>query len=171
MQYQKQNQFWNELVQLKVDICYLNLICRDADNFDFWVKMTLATTSCLSLGFWTQFSEYGFVWGLIIAISQVGSAIQHLLPYERRRNVILNADRDFTELFLDSQKHLENMHDSKISESGIGKKLNDLRAKKADLGNWHFKSIILPEIEKFHKIASRVADDFFRLHYPHKFNN
>ncbi|KJU85539.1 hypothetical protein MBAV_002268 [Candidatus Magnetobacterium bavaricum] len=99
-----QKRYWAELTQLRVHIDYLDIYLEKTVERDKWIDIIAAVTSSSSIALWAIWQEWKFVWGFIIAVSQVITAIKDLLPYKRRVKMINGLMYDLEDILHDCEK-------------------------------------------------------------------
>jgi len=95
-----QNKYWRELDQLKVHVFYLENYLERTITIDRYINMFLATAASGSIASWVVWKDYSFLWGSIIAFSQVVNAIKSYLPYKKRLKALQGITNDLESLFL-----------------------------------------------------------------------
>jgi hypothetical protein len=81
--HRQQNLYWNQIIELKVEAGY---ICRyrDAVGRKVTALATLkAVASSGGIAAWAIWREYAFLWGTIIAASQVADALKEVFPFTK----------------------------------------------------------------------------------------
>lgn len=76
--------YWNLLKELKVHVLYLQNYATNQYRLDRGVDIFLAVASSSSIAGWALWKDYQAVWAVVIALSQVVTAVKPLLPYKRR---------------------------------------------------------------------------------------
>jgi hypothetical protein len=69
-------------------------------NYDRWLNMFLAVMANGSIASWVVWKEYSFIWGLLIALSQLINAIKVYLPYQKRLKNLESITKELETLFL-----------------------------------------------------------------------
>lgn len=161
----QQSRYWNEMTQLKGHIFYLSHHCRRADGVDFWIKCLTAVASSGSIAGWAIWRSYGFVWGLVIAISQVINATKQYLPYESRRKATNDACKDLEGLFIKAESDWYYVSEGLLTDEQIHKKTIGLKKAKADIVKKHMSSLVLPRNRTYQRRAAKDAEDYFQTVY------
>jgi hypothetical protein len=162
---EQQTRYWNEMVQLKVHIFYLSYHCRSADQRDFWLNCVTAVASSGSIAGWAIWESYGFVWGFVIAISQVIMAVKHLLPYAARKAATNNACKDLERQFIKAESDWYNVAEGMLTEEEIHRKTMAIKKGKLDTANKHLSAMVLPRKENYVCGAAKDAEDYFNALY------
>jgi hypothetical protein len=66
--------------------------------------MFLAIVGCGSIAGWMVWTEYSYVWAVIVAISQVVNAVKGFLPYSKRIDGLSKQENELGALF-EKMKH------------------------------------------------------------------
>ena len=75
-----QEKYWRYMVQIKAWIFYLDLYAEDSYKWDKRINIFGAIASSTSIAAWTIWSQLSYVWSVIIAVSQVLTAIKSFMP-------------------------------------------------------------------------------------------
>ena len=160
-----QERYWNLLVQMKVHGIYLNRYHGETVKIERYLLCFLAICSSSSIGAWAIFKEYAFVWGFIIAVSQVISAIQHHLPYKRRLKALSSWSYDHEKLVIDMEHDWHVVSIGDISDIQIQKKITGFRSQALEREKKHIESDSLPSNERLLTQAESDATKYFMAHY------
>ncbi len=79
-----QARYWNPFVQLKRDAAYIGRYHAADEAVDRWLDILSAIASSSSIGAWAIWRDHAPVWAIIIAASQMLTAIRAYLPYKAR---------------------------------------------------------------------------------------
>jgi hypothetical protein len=87
--HRQQQLYWAQMVELKVAACYIRHY-RDYLGKRVTALGTLrAIASSGSIAAWALWKEYAFVWGAIIAASQVVDALKDVFPFTKRHKAAI----------------------------------------------------------------------------------
>ncbi len=167
----QQTRYWNEMTQLKAHIFYLSYHCRRADRVDFWIKCVTAVASSSSIAGWVIWQSYGFVWALIIAVSQVITATKQYLPYESRSKETNDASKDLENLFIRAESDWYYVAEGSLSDEDIHKKMIVLKKGKADIVRKRMASRMLPRNDTYELNAAKDTEVYFQTLYFDGENN
>ena len=105
-----QRRFWQEFVDLKRDSFYIGFYHRKTETIDRFLSGFSAITSSAAVAGWILWHEsvtvlgvvidFRIVWGAIIMISQVITAVKEYLPYKKRLNSLSTMSNDLNSLAL-----------------------------------------------------------------------
>lgn len=104
-----QEKFWRELDQLKIHTIYAGRYYEKTVRIDRWINMFLAVASSVSIGGWAIWKQYEFAWALIIATSQVFTAIKSYLPYSKRMKALSSLSGELESICLSMENHWFNI--------------------------------------------------------------
>src|SRR3989442_4975515 len=124
-----QEQYWKELYELEVHANYIELYHQKSERWDNAINTFSAITSSSSIAGWVIWQQYSFVWGGIIALSQVISAIKMFLPYKARVNSLPRLLHELEEIFIDAERDWYKVSEGHLTEEQIHKLLFQVREK------------------------------------------
>lgn len=166
-----QERFWKEFHHLKTQVIFLQELLLEAERNERLIKIIIAITSSASIGAWTVWKEWAWLWGAIIAGSQVFSAIHPYLPYKDRLKMYSSVLRDFEKLFIDAEHQWQLVADGSLSARQINKERTLLQKKKGDILNKHMPNSVFPSNPKIASLAEREATNYFSCYYPQDDDN
>ena len=161
-----QERFWKEFHQLKVQVIYVQELLLEAERKERVAKMAIAITSSASIGAWVVWKELAWLWGAIIAGSQVFSAIYPHLPYKERLKTYSSVLRDLEKLFIDAEHKWQSVADGSLNAQKINAERTLLHKKKGDILNKHMPSGVFPSSSKIQDRAESEAANYFSYYYP-----
>jgi len=161
-----QERFWKEFHQLKVQVVYVQELLLEAERNERVAKMAIAITSSASIGAWVVWKELAWLWGAIIAGSQVFSAIYPHLPYKERLKTYAAVLRDLERLFIDAEHKWQSVADGSLSVQKINAERTLLNKKKGDILNKYMPSSVFPASSKIQDRAENEAANYFSYYYP-----
>ena len=125
-----QSQYWKEMYQLKVHIAFIELLLERSERADRGLKMFLAVASSSSIGAWVIWTHLSWVWGAIIAGSQVVNAIIQYLPYKNRIKAYSSLLNELEEIMIQCEFKWHAIADGRMAESEINEARFDIRSSK-----------------------------------------
>jgi hypothetical protein len=161
-----QERYWSELYQLKVHINYIELYTADSNKIDQMMKIVLAISSSASIGAWAVWRDLSFVWGSVIASSQIIVAIKPYLPFKARLKAYSSILHELTELFIHSEANWYEIASGVRDEKAINKALTTLRLQKQKILKKYLVSEIIPDNQKKAQKAEERALAYFSCFYP-----
>lgn len=160
-----QEHFWKEFYQLKAHVNYVELHLGRTEMIDRGVKIFLALTSSGSIAAWVVWKDYAFLWGLIIAASQVVNVIRGHLPYKERLKALSGLLGDLEELGLYVEMKWLEIAEGNLTEQEITKCLSDVRSRKLKAAKKHFPATAIPDNEGFLEKAEKDAKTSLEVFY------
>src|SRR5579863_5193706 len=101
--HRQQQLYWAQMVELKVAACYIRYY-RDYLGKRVTALGTLrAVASSGSIAAWALWKEYAFVWGAIIAVSQVVDALKDVFPFTKKHKAAIDHAITLASIFIDAQ--------------------------------------------------------------------
>lgn len=163
-----QERYWKELFQLKVHVNYLDIYLEKTEKFENSINIFLAITSSSSICGWVIWQKYGFVWAIIIAASQLVTAIKMYLPYKQRLKILSGLIHEFEELLHYCELKWYDVSEGKLTEEEIHNLQFEIRKRKNRSLKKHVGSTTLPEKNKYFEMALESANTYFDNFYPIK---
>jgi hypothetical protein len=123
----QRQQYWNELQDLRMDATYIRLY---RDSLGRWVTglgVLKAITSCAGIAAWVIWKEYAFIWGAIIAASQVADALKDVFPFAKKHKAASEHAMMLDSIFIDVQLEWESIKSDRWKDSEVMKRLHGLR--------------------------------------------
>ena len=161
-----QARFWKEFHQLKVQVIFVQQLLLEAERNERFAKMAIAVTSSASIGAWAIWRELAWLWGAIIAGSQVFSVIYPHLPYKDRLKTYSSILRDLERLFIDAEHKWQSVADGSLSIQKINAERTLLHKKKDEILNKHLTISTFPSNPKIAERAESEAANYFAYYYP-----
>lgn len=159
------NRYWVELVELKVMI-YYHIHLRRWDNFwDILTKIIPAIAASAGIAAWIVDNNYGYYWAIIIVLAHLVSAIQHLFPFEIRRNKTFELAFELSKIYLMLEKDWERIMVGILTREDISKILFDAKKKIIDIEHKLLPAIIIPQYKFLTRAAIKDAEKYFSARY------
>ena len=152
------------MVELKVASSYIRLY---RDYLGKWVTrigVIKAVASTSSIAAWAIWKDYAFVWGAIIAVSQVLDALKDVFPVTKRYKAASEHAVALDSLFIDAQLEWESIFSGTYSDAQINTRLHKLRKLQHDAEVRSFKDG-LPTRPDLFRSAETEAEAFFTNTY------
>jgi len=161
-----QERYWKELYQLRVHVNYLEIYLEKTEWCDKGVNVFLAVTSSSSICGWAIWNKFGFIWGLIIATSQLLNAIKIFLPYRNRLKALPKILQEFEELLVLYEMKWFDVAEGKLTKKEINELQFDIRKRKTQSMRKHLGTSTLPPKDKYFIEAKELANIHIRNFYP-----
>jgi hypothetical protein len=165
-----QQHYWKEFYRLKVHINYIELMLAKTESTDRGIKIFTAITSSSSIGAWIIWKDYAFIWGVLIAASQVLNAIRQYLPYKERLRSYSGLLNELEEIFLGVESRWLEIANGDCSLASISKALSDLRLRRYKAFKKHLPNTTIPEEREVTNKAEEKALAYFNNFYTEENN-
>ncbi len=160
-----QIRFWQEIVQLRVHIFYLEQYHISAERYEKWINIFLAIVSNGSIAAWAIWQKYPFAWALLIGLSQVFNAIRPYLPFQVRSKTISKINLELKDLALHAERKWYAVSEGLLTSEQIHEETMDIKERKSKMESTFFGSSPLPHKDAFLKNAEDQAKVYFRSNY------
>ena len=156
--------YWNELTALKGAACYMS---RYRDRLGRWVValgMLKAIASCGSIAAWAIWKEYSFLWGLIIALSQVADALRDVFPFAKKQKAASDYASALNSLFIDAQLEWDVICANSRTPAEMMNHLHSLRKLQLEAERQSFPSGVAAD-ESLRLVAKQDAENYLKSTY------
>ncbi len=159
-------QYWKQMTELKGHIYYLQHYAADLDWWDNTINIVLAVASNGSIAAWVVWKEWVYVWPVVIAISQLMTAVRPFFPFKQRQRMIMGLRDAFQIIFLDMEDDWCDVSRGQLTEQELHNHIKKYKCKINKAEQEHLKDHLLPKRPKG-KIdeARKEADTYFRYYY------
>jgi hypothetical protein len=161
-----QKQYWREVYQLKVHINIVEMLLESSEKIDRTLKIILAVSASTSIGAWALWSHLSWVWGSVIASSQVITAINPFLPYRGRISSYAALLHELEELMIEAELAWHGIAEGERTKAEINKARFRIRAQKLKALKKHLGGSTIPNSDQIAAKAEDTANDYFRTFYP-----
>ncbi|MPM63545.1 hypothetical protein SDC9_110425 [bioreactor metagenome] len=153
------------MVQLKAWMFYLDEYTDDSYKWDKRINIFLAITSSSSIAAWAIWNKYGFVWALLIALSQVVTAIKPQLPFSKRLETLCKISNQLQILFNKADYNWYKVSNGELAEEQINDLLFELKKQYIDTIGKTLEADPLPENGQFKAVADTKTEKYFQDTY------
>jgi len=160
----QQQLYWQEIIKLKVASLY---ICRYRDHLGRWVTglgVLKAIASSVSIAAWAIWQKYSFIWGFVIAISQIADALKDVFPFAKKYKAAAQHAITLDVLFIDAQLEWDNIFSGKYTNDQISTRLHKLRRLEHDAERQNFPDGLARKPSLF-DLAEQDAATYFSITY------
>lgn len=133
--------------------------------------MFLAIMSSGSIASWAIFKEYSFIFGSLIAMSQVLSAVKSYLPFAKRLKSLQGITNDLETLFLEMENEWYNVSVGKLTEEQIHKSYMRYKNKKHQIMQKYLGASPLPTNRTLMEKAEHDVNLYFKTFYSEETAN
>lgn len=155
-----QGRYWKVMVHLQVHIYYLAAYLLRFQRVERRIGYFLAIAASASIGGWAVWQKYWLVWALVIAASQVLNAIRHILPYQKRVEVLQGVLPELNRLLLDAERGFYDVSQGLITDQAIHNQTIEIKARKSDVVD-RLDECAFGDCVKYMSIAERKAARYF----------
>jgi hypothetical protein len=152
--------YWNLLKELKVHVLYLQGYATAQYRWDRGVDIFLAIASSSSIAGWALWRDYQAIWAIIIALSQVMTAIKPLLPYKKRLAALTSLGDEISKLSLAAERDWYFVAEGVWAAEKIHTKWADLKDKSFAAERKCLNGLTLP-VDKAALEAAQVEADLY----------
>ncbi len=160
-----QKQYFNQLTQTKERIFYILEYIQDCEAWNWRINIFLALTSNASIGAWAVWQELKLIWAIIIALSQVITAIKPLLRSEKRLKFLYPLRRELELIYLDMEKNWYDVSSGNLTEQEIHESTCEFRRKIEEASYGNLKNNSLTENNRFIKKAKSKNEVYFENNF------
>lgn len=157
-----QERYWTQMTQFKYSLCYLAVHFARSVRRNRSIKIGVAIASASSIAAWAVWAECSFVWGFIIAAGQVVSAVNDILPYQKRIKELAELQPRLNAVYIEVERQWFSVANGSLSESEI----NNLCYKQMQawdkIDQEYFREDMLPRIEECVILAEKEKNIYFK---------
>jgi hypothetical protein len=162
--HRQQQLYWNQVIELKVAAAYIR---RYRDDLGRWVT-GLATVKAIassgSIAAWAIWKEYAFLWGMIIAASQVADALKDVFPFTKTHKAASEHTITLGSLLIDAQLEWESIFSGRYTNEQITNRRYKLMKLQHDAERHNFPHGLATKASLFAE-AQQEAKDYFTATY------
>jgi hypothetical protein len=159
--HRQQDLYFNELFQLKVQCEYIR---RYRKILSAWVTrfaIVRAVASSGSIGGWVIWRDLAFLWGSVIAVSQVSDALKDAIPYTARNKAATALLMDLNSLFIEALFEWESVFAATLTTEEMTERRRKLMELRHELEWKHFPTGDLPSKPALLALAEQDAITYF----------
>ena len=152
------------MIELKVAVSYIRLY---RDYLGKWVAglgTLRAIASSGSIAAWALWKDYAFVWGVIIAASQVLDALKDVFPFTKKHKAASAHTITLGGIFIDAQLEWENIFSGRYTDDQIMNRRHKLMKLQHDAERTSFPDGLATRDSLFAQ-AQQEAKDYFAATY------
>jgi hypothetical protein len=153
--------YWAFYTRTKFELFYFNEYLNNSYQWLRSLEAFLAAASCGSIAAWAVWDEIPYVWGVIIAVSQVVTAVKQYLPYGKRIQALNNLLPRLDMLVNRIDHEWLHVDKGEFTDDKINDIIFTFRRECADLSNEYLNGVYFPERENLRKAAQVKAESFF----------
>jgi hypothetical protein len=136
--HRQQKLYWDKMFELRVEVSYIRLYRNSLHKRVTALAALKAIASCAGIAAWVVWRQYAFVWGAIIAASQVADALKDVFPFAKRHRAAAELALTLENLFIDVQLEWEGVFSGGYSDDETMNRLHRLRKLKLEVEKRNF---------------------------------
>jgi hypothetical protein len=153
--------YWDFYTRTRFELAYFSAYLNDSYRWLRLLEAFLAAASCGSIAAWAVWNELPLLWGVIIAVSQVITAVKQYLPYGKRIQA-LNGLIPRLDAVVGRIDHAWfRVNGGELADAQINDLIFGFRRECADLSNKHLADVYFPEREDLKRAAQAETECFF----------
>ncbi len=150
-----QRHYWKTFVNLKRDAIYINRYQAQVERTERGINIFSAVASSSAIALWAVWQRYPLLWAAVIAAAQVLAAVKPHLPYRARLTALSKLGAELEALALAAETDWLKVSRGTMDEDEAYRLAMDLKRKKQQATQRHFKGTSLPEDKRLLAMASR----------------
>ena len=153
------------MVQIKAWIYYLDIYVEKSFLWDRRIKVFGAVASSSSIAAWTIWKEWSYIWGVIIAVSQVLTAIKDYFPFGRRLKILKPFIDELIILYIKIEYDWFKVAEGEVTEKEINQLLFDYKKQFSEIESKYLNEEILIENLEYRNLADQKVTKYFENNF------
>jgi hypothetical protein len=162
--HRQQQLYWNQMVELKVAAGYIRRYRDDVGKRVTALGTLKAIASSGGIAAWAIWRDYAFLWGAIIAASQLADALKDVFPFTKIHKAASEHAISLNSMFIDAQLEWENIFSGRYTDEQIMNRRHKLMKLQHEAERKNFPHG-LTEKELYVVEAEREAQQYFSATY------
>lgn len=160
-----QEKYWNYMVQTKASVYYLDIYAENTYKSERNINIFCAIASSASIAAWATWTELAYVWGFIIAASQVLTTVKEFFPYAKRLKMLKQFDDQMKIMYLNMEQEWFRVAEGELTEAEINTLLFMYKKKVVELESINLNEQILIEKIGYAKEADKRCCEYFEKNF------
>lgn len=160
-----QEKYWNYLVQIKAWIFYLDIYAEKSFKWDRRINILGAIASSSSIAAWAIWKELSYIWALIIALSQVLTAIKDYFPFGRRLKALKPFIDELKILYIRMEYDWFKVSEGELTEKEINQLLFNYKKEFSEIETKYLKEEILVENLDYKELADQKVVKYYENNF------
>ena len=156
-----QQQYWNQLSQFKFELCYFAAQFAKYVSINRKIKIGVAVSSSVAIAAWATCASLSFWWGLIIAVGQVVSTVNAILPYQKRIEELSEMRPKLNALYISAEEKWFEVAEGKLSSEEINELSYKQLAEWEKINQMYFREDALPKDDSCESQAEEEKNTYF----------
>ncbi|MGO5023454.1 hypothetical protein ACTQ4E_10215 [Lawsonibacter sp. LCP25S3_G6] len=157
-----QERYWRQITQFKFELCYLANHFAEYVKINREIKIGVAVASSSAIAAWAIWTELSFVWGLIIVVGQVVSAINEVLPYQQRIKDIAEMQSRLNAIYIPAEQKWFDVSNGYLSEPEINDLYYQQLKEWEEIDQEYFTTDALPKNDRCATLAEDEKNRYFK---------
>lgn len=153
--------YWRYMVQIKAWQFYLEAYTERAYRWDRGINVFVAVVSSTSIAGWAIWNQFSYVWGVLIAVMQVLTAIKSFLPFGQRLQTLPALQGAIASVYNKIEYNWYQVYSGTAADETINQMIYEFRSQLSEIESSHMKDLILPERSDIKKNADKRAETYF----------
>lgn len=160
-----QEKYWNYMVQTKSSVFYLDIYAEKIYKVERNINIFCAIASSASIAAWAVWTEWAYIWGFIIAISQVLTAVKEFFPHARQLKMIKQFVEEMKFIYINMEQEWFRVAEGELTENEINNLLFMHKKKVVELESKYLNENMLIENAEYAKEAGKKCDEYFEKNF------
>lgn len=160
-----QHNYWSFMIQLKAWTYYLDIYAEKSYKWDRTINVYGAIASSTSIAGWVIWSQWSQVWALIIAISQVLTAIKIYLPFDKRLKVLRPFAEEVKSLYIRVEHDWYKVAEGELTPGEINTLLFNYHKEFNEIESKYSQEEMLLDRSGYMEEADRRANVYLKNHF------
>lgn len=160
-----QETYWKKLTQNKYALYYFDAHFFRCIKIDRSIKIFCAIASSTAIAAWATWQKLSFLWGLIIVISQVVTAVNEVLPYKKRIKDLSDLRSELTPIYNNMEKSWHDVANGSLTEDEINELCYSYINQWNQIDDKYFKSDALPQLKKCRETAEVAKELYYETNF------
>jgi hypothetical protein len=160
-----QERYWRRLTDKRYQLIYINEYYDRCVRLQRMINIFLAFSTSGAIAAWAIWKEYPVIWALVIAASQVITAIKPYLPYEKRIDGIFDVISQFSVICNELEAKWFYVAKGTMSEEEINELYYNFEKRWTDIESKTLKGDSIKANEKIAAIANVKKEKYFSYQF------
>lgn len=170
------NTYWNDMVQLKAQVLYLDLLTQKANKFNEVMNISMLLASIVCITGWSgllivryystretiSFETIMGIWTILVHIGIIGYTI---LNFPHRLRCLCALQNDYDILYHEAEQKWFDIANGKLAANEVIESTHRIRERKTTSLVKRLQETTLPHRPKEHYIAQQMAHGYFERHF------
>lgn len=160
-----QEKYWNYMVQTKASVYYLDIYAENTYKNERNINILCAIASSASIAAWATWTEWAYMWGFIIAASQVLTAVKEFFPYAKRLKMLKQFADQMKIIYINMEQEWFRVAEGELTEAEINTLLFIYKKRVVELESTNLNEQILIEKIGYAKEADKRCYEYFEKNF------